>query len=73
MFNKRRLIALTVASSFVAGTFVAAASAFAQGTTPATLADVIAGVADGTGRHDEIADLIGREGEEEPLGHHRQG
>lgn len=34
MFNKRRLIALTVASSFVAGTFVAAASAFAQGTTP---------------------------------------
>lgn len=39
MFNKRRLIALTVASSFVAssfvaGTFVAATSAFAQGTTP---------------------------------------
>lgn len=34
MFNKRRLIALALASSFVAGSVVAAGSAFAQGTTP---------------------------------------
>ncbi|MDP1837576.1 MAG: hypothetical protein Q8N31_19155 [Reyranella sp.] len=34
MFNKRRLIALALASSFVAGSVVAAASAFAQGTAP---------------------------------------